>query len=95
MVRILIVCTLVAFTSIACENRPMPSPEKSEAPSGPKGVVEKQRVDRASPFPPEVKIKLKRDAKDNYSWELSSSDVDQIIQVNDKLRKKVGGEGSK
>lgn len=95
MVRILIVCTLVAFTLAGCENRPLPSPEKAEAPSSPKGVAEKQRADRESPFPPEVKIKLKRDAKDNYSWELSSSDVDQIIKVNDKLRKKVGGEGSK
>ena len=95
MVRILIVCMLVAFTLTACENRPLPSPERSEAPSGSQVVVERQKVDRESPLPPEVKIKLKRDAKDNYSWELNSSDVDQIIKVNDKLRKKVGGEQTK
>jgi len=90
MVHILIVCTLIAFTLTACENRTSPSPEKSEASPGPRVVVEREKVDRESPLPPEVKIRLKRDGKDNYSWELSSSDVDQIIKVNEKLRKKVG-----
>ena len=90
MVRILIVCMLIAFNLTACDSRPSPSPEKSEAPSVPKVVVEREKIDRESPLPPEVKIRLKRDGKDNYSWELSSSDVDQIIKVNEKLRKKVG-----
>ena len=90
MVPILIICTLIAFSLTACEGKPVPSPEKSEAPSVPKVVVDKEKVDRESPLPPEVKIRLKRDGKDNYSWELSSSDVDQIIKVNEKLRKKVG-----
>jgi hypothetical protein len=90
MVLIMIVCTLLTFTLTACESRPSPSPEKSEAPSVSKVVVEREKVDRESPLPPEVKIRLKRDGKDNYSWELSSSDVDQIIKVNEKLRKKVG-----
>jgi hypothetical protein len=39
-----------------------------------------------------VKIKLKRDGKDSYSWELNGSDADQILKVNDKLKKKLGGE---
>ncbi len=94
MVLIWIVCTLIAFTLTACENRPSPSPEKSGAPS-PRVVLEREKLDRESPLPPDVKIRLKRDAKDNYSWELSSSDVDQIIKVNDKLRKKVGGDQAK
>ena len=90
MVRILIICMLIAFNLTACDSRPFPSPEKSEAPSVPKVVVEREKIDRESPLPPEVKIRLKRDGKDNYSWELSSSDVDQIIKVNEKLRKRVG-----
>jgi hypothetical protein len=39
-----------------------------------------------------VKIKLKRDGKDNYSWEISGSDVNQILKVDGKLRKQLGGE---
>jgi len=34
-----------------------------------------------------VKIKLKRDAKDDHSWEISGDDVDEIIRVDKKLRK--------
>jgi hypothetical protein len=82
---------LIGLTLTACENRPPPSPERSEAPPAPKAVVEKEKVERESPLPPEVKIRLKRDGKDNYSWELNGSDVDQIIKVNEKLRKRVAG----
>jgi len=42
-----------------------------------------------------VKIKLRRDGKDIYSWELSGSDADQILKVNEKLRKGLGGEQQK
>ncbi|MBI5103144.1 MAG: hypothetical protein HZB33_15115 [Nitrospirae bacterium] len=34
-----------------------------------------------------VKIKLKRTAKDEYSWELSGDDVDDILQTDKRLRK--------
>jgi hypothetical protein len=33
-----------------------------------------------------VKIKLKRNAGGNYSWELSGSDVERVIQADRKLR---------
>ncbi len=34
-----------------------------------------------------VKIKLKRTAKDEYSWELSGDDVQEIVRTDHKLRK--------
>jgi hypothetical protein len=55
-------------------------------------IVEREKIERDPPLPPEVKIRLKRDGKGNYSWELSGSDADEILKVNEKLRKKVGGE---
>ena len=88
---VLAVFALIALTVTACENRPSPSPERSESPPGARVVVEKEKMEPESPLPPEVKIRLKRDGKDNYSWELSGSDADQIIKVDEKLRKKVGG----
>jgi hypothetical protein len=36
-----------------------------------------------------VKIKLKRTAKDEYSWELAGDDVDEIIKVDRKLRQQL------
>ena len=34
-----------------------------------------------------VKIRLKRTAKDEYSWELSGDDVDEIVRTDHRLRK--------
>jgi len=84
---------LVAFLILACE-RKLPTPQGKPEPP-PKVVVEKEKEEREPPIPPEVKIKLKRDGKNNYSWELSGSDVDQILKVDDKLKKKLGADPSK
>ncbi len=80
---------------MACDGKPSPSEMKSEVLPTPKVTVEREKVEKEEPLPPEVKIKLKRDGKDNYSWELSGSDVDQVLKVNEKLRKKLGGEQPK
>ncbi len=34
-----------------------------------------------------VKIRLKRTAKDEYSWELSGDDADDIVRADQRLRK--------
>jgi len=34
-----------------------------------------------------VKIKLKRSPKDEYTWELSGDDADEIVKTDRKLRK--------
>ncbi len=95
MRQILLSGLLIVSFVAACSSKSSPSPEKSEPPSVPKVVVEREKIDRESPLPPEVKIRLKRDGKDNYSWELSGSDVDQVLKVNERLRKRVGGEQTK
>jgi hypothetical protein len=92
--RIWITGLLLAFILVACEKMPFPAQGKPEPPSVPKVIVEKEKVERTPP-PPEVKIRLKKDAKDSYSWELSGSDVDQILKVNEKLRKQLGRDPSK
>ena len=92
--KILTCGTLLAFILIACEGKPLSTQGKSEVPSVPKVIVEKEKMERTQP-PPEVKIRLKKDGKDSYSWELSGSDVDQILKVNEKLRKQFGGDQSK
>ena len=92
MKKILIVLVASVFLLIACEKKSLPPQTKSESPSVPKVIVEKEKVEKEQPLPPEVKIKLKKDGKDSYSWELTGSDVDQILKVNEKLRKQLGGE---
>ena len=36
----------------------------------------------------EAKVKLKRDAKGGYSWDISGKDAHEIIKINEVLRKK-------
>ncbi len=95
MKQIVAVYFLMALLIAACEKKAVSLPERSDAPSVPKVTVEREQGERPKPLPPEVKIKLKRDGKENYSWELSSSDVDQILKVDGKLRKGLGAERSK
>jgi hypothetical protein len=92
MKKILTVLAALIFFLIACEKKSLPPQEKLESPSVPKVMVEKEKVEKEQPLPSEVKIKLKKDGKDSYSWELTGSDVDQILKVNEKLRKQLGGE---
>jgi len=77
---------------IACEKQSLSPERKSEVPSLPKVIVEREKVEKTQPPPPEVKIKLRRDGKDSYSWELSGSDVDQILKVDEKLRRQLTGD---
>lgn len=37
-----------------------------------------------------VKIKLKRSANGNYSWELTGDDADRVIQADKKLKGSLG-----
>ena len=90
--RPILIFLFVGLLILSCERKPLSWPEKAEPPSVPKVVLEKEKIERKEPLPADVKIKFKRDGKDNYSWELSSSDADQILKVNEKLRKGLGGQ---
>ncbi len=95
MKKVWIIFLVWIFFFAACERKSPPPQGKSENPSIPKVIVEKGKIEKEQPLPPEVKIKLKKDGKDSYSWELTGSDVDQILRVNEKLRKQLEGEKAK
>jgi hypothetical protein len=95
MKKVFIVSVMLVFSFIACERESVPPQGKPEIPPVPKVIVESEKVEREQPLPSEVKIKLKKDGKDSYSWELTGSDVDQILKVNEKLNKQLGGKQSR
>jgi hypothetical protein len=86
---------LFVFVLLSCGGNAPPPQGKPETSPAPKTAVEREKTEKENPLPPEVKIKLKRDGKENYSWELSGSDADQVLKVNEKLKKQLGGEKSK
>ena len=92
MKRIFLLSLLISLFVAGCESKPLSPQGKPEPPSVSKVILEKERMEREEFAPPEVKIKLRRDGKDNYSWEINGSDVNQILKVNEKLRKQLAGE---
>lgn len=38
----------------------------------------------------ETKIKLKKDGKGAYSWEIQGKDANEVLKVNDTLKKRLG-----
>lgn len=91
MKRSMVVFFFLAILA-ACDGKPSSTPKEPQGLPAPKVIIEKEKAEKIEPLPPEVKIKLKRDGKDHYSWELSGSDVNEILKVNEKLRKNLGGE---
>lgn len=49
-------------------------------------VKKQHELQQIKPKKP-VKIRLKRTAKDEYSWELSGDDADDIVRTDQRLRK--------
>jgi hypothetical protein len=37
----------------------------------------------------DVKIKLRRDGKGNYSWEIQGKDVNEVLRINETLARKL------
>ena len=72
---IIIVLTLCLFLAAAC------TAEKEDFQH--KKQPELQQIKPKKP----VKIKLRRSAKDEYTWELSGDDADEIVRTDKKLRK--------
>ena len=93
--KMLLAAFILLALKMACDSKPSSSQGKSEVLPVPKVTIEKEKMQKEEPLPPEVKIRLKRDGKDNYSWELSSSDVNEILKINEKLKKQLGGEQHK
>jgi len=73
--RVLLSLVLLVFAVSAC------AADKEDI-----QITKQPEVQQVKPKKP-VKIKLKRSAKDEYAWELSGDDVDEIVATDRKLRK--------
>ncbi len=69
-------------TDVALKQKPVD--DKSNEVQYRKEVDELKKV-----FQSEVKIKLKKDAKGLYNWEIAGKDVHEILKTNEIMRKKL------
>ncbi|MDI6790816.1 MAG: hypothetical protein QME44_09025 [Thermodesulfobacteriota bacterium] len=106
MLRLLLHITLVVFLALVCLNC-SPSDDRAgpiAGPSGPASRLENpapntdsvsERPKKAPKADSKLRIRLKRDVKGKYSWEITGDDVRQIIDADRRLRKKFGTGGEK
>ncbi len=53
-------------------------------------AYQKEMDDLRKSIKSEVKIKLKKDGKGSYSWEIQGKDPQEVLRVNEQLHKKLG-----
>lgn len=70
---LIIVLTMISVTACAADREDLQ-------------VKKQPELQQIKPKKP-VKIKLKRSPKDEYTWELSGDDADEIVKTDRKLRK--------
>lgn len=89
---ILSLCLLVLFLNIQCSRV-----QEVQAPGKKTGEEAKNHDTRYKNELEEIKknlkgdirIKLKKDSKGGYSWEITGKDAGEVLKANDTLRKKL------
>lgn len=82
---------LIAFSLLTCtrpvEVTPKPKAAESEAADA---QYKKEMEEIRKSLKGDLKIKLKRDGKGAYMWEITGKDPQEILKANDALRKRLG-----
>jgi hypothetical protein len=81
---------LLIFLLISCSKGTDAIPKQSVTDEKSNEVQYKKEMDELKKnMKGEVKIKLKKDGKGVYSWEIAGKDANEILKTNDILRKKL------
>ncbi|MEW6409971.1 MAG: hypothetical protein AB1488_07645 [Nitrospirota bacterium] len=80
---VFVAVSVFVFLRINATSQPSSSSSKHVVTTTMQQLPEIQQIKPVKP----VKIKLKRGAKDDYTWEISGEDVDEILKVDKRLRK--------
>ncbi len=85
---VLVATFIIVISLLIAEGAPQPPSQEKPQPTTVKQVPSLAQVKPKKP----VKIKLKRNSKDDYSWEINGESVEDIINADKKLRKGLGME---
>ncbi len=84
---VLLATFIIVITLLTAEGAPQPPSEKPQSTQ----IQQIPSLAQAKPRKP-LKINLKRNSKNDYSWEINGENVDDIINADKKLRKGLGME---
>lgn len=87
--RYLIYIFLVLFLCLSCsKERSVEIKENIKAEQN-EDVYKKEAEALERQLKKDIRIKVKRDGKGNYSWEITGKDVNEIIRINEILKKRL------
>jgi len=82
---------LACFLGLACARQPDPAPAGTSQETQQKDDAYKKEVEEIrKDLKGDIRIKLKKDGKGDYSWEISGKDPAEVLKANDALAKKLG-----
>lgn len=88
-----IITTALIFSILlvsGCNHRADVGEPPKELPAVTPEQYKKELEDIRKGIRSETKIKLKKDGKGSYSWEIQGKDAQEVLKVNDTLKKKLG-----
>lgn len=81
---------LVLFVLISCnKGTDGPLQQKASEGQGMEGQYQKELDEIKKSLKGDVKIKLKKEGKGGYSWEITGKDAQEVLKTNDALRKRL------
>lgn len=90
MHRITMILVLGVLVLGACNPRADVGEPPKELPAISSEQYKKELEDIKKGIRTETKIKLKKDGKGAYSWEIQGKDANEVLKVNDTLKKRLG-----
>ncbi|MCX7857351.1 MAG: hypothetical protein N2513_05155 [Deltaproteobacteria bacterium] len=87
--RYSVVCIIFIFFLVGCEKTKDINYLTKEQEKKIQEKYEKQIEELKKNIKTDIKIKLKRDGKGNYTWEIQGKDVNEVLRANEILRKRL------
>ena len=83
---------LFLFLAASCVKPPQEVPAKAKPPEGEitESQYRKEMDEIKKSLKGDIKVKLKRDGKGNYTWEITGKDTQEVLKANEALRKRLG-----
>ncbi|HNQ45666.1 MAG TPA: hypothetical protein PK125_01890 [Syntrophorhabdus sp.] len=81
---------VIVLMLISCiKGMDAPSQKKVSEAQGMDGQYQKELDEIKKSLKGDIKIKLKRESKGGYSWEVTGKDAQEVLKANDAIRKKL------